>query len=107
GVKPTMAPDTGDAPAHVTPTKGAAPDVVGLTPDVASPAHWERQAETSCQKPVAARRSSALVHRQSRSPGNRRHRHGKTRHHGIDLLISAFAVSRTAPTARSAVSSCR
>jgi hypothetical protein len=35
-VKLPMAADAGDAPAHVAPTKGAAPDVVGLTPGVAS-----------------------------------------------------------------------
>ena len=34
GVKLPMA--AGDAPAHVAPSKGAAPDVVGLTPGVAS-----------------------------------------------------------------------
>ena len=31
-----MAADAGDAPTHVAPIKGAAPDVVGLTPGVAS-----------------------------------------------------------------------
>jgi len=36
GVKLPMA--AGDAPAHVAPSKGAAPDVVGLTPGVASSA---------------------------------------------------------------------
>jgi hypothetical protein len=34
----------------------------------ARPAHWECQAETSCRAPGGARRSCALVHRQSRSP---------------------------------------
>ena len=34
----------------------------------ARPAHWECQAETSCQAPGGARRSYGLVHRQSRSP---------------------------------------
>ena len=36
GVKLPMAADVGKAPTHVAPTKGAAPDVVGLTPGVAS-----------------------------------------------------------------------
>jgi hypothetical protein len=36
GVKLAMAADAGNAPTHVVPTKGAAPDVVGLTPGVAS-----------------------------------------------------------------------
>src|SRR6516165_3507161 len=35
----------------------------------ARPVRWERQAETLCQKPAAARRSCALGHRQNRSPG--------------------------------------
>jgi hypothetical protein len=34
----------------------------------ARPAHWECQAVTSCQAPEGARRSCALVHRQSCSP---------------------------------------
>ena len=35
-VKLPMAADAGEEPAHVAPTKGAAPEVVGLTPGVAS-----------------------------------------------------------------------
>jgi hypothetical protein len=75
-----MAADAGvgEAPAHVAPIMGAAPDVVGLTPGVASSvaprgipacatAHWECQAETSCQAPGGGRRSCGLVHAQRRS----------------------------------------
>ena len=36
GVELPMAADAGDVPAHAAPTKGAAPDAVGLTPGVAS-----------------------------------------------------------------------
>src|SRR5262249_15163073 len=67
-----------EAPAHVAPIKGEAPNVVGLTPGVASSVapmgmpvcqlgHLECQAVRSCRAPGAARRSCELVRGQRRS----------------------------------------
>jgi hypothetical protein len=69
----------GEAPAHVAPIKGEAPNVVGLTPGVASSiapmgipvcrtAHWECQAARLSQAAGGGTHSGGLAHKQSRNP---------------------------------------
>jgi hypothetical protein len=95
-----MAADAGvgEAPAHVAPIMGAAPDVVGLTPGVASSvaprgipacatAHWQCQAETSCQAPGAGDvyaglcMRSAAAQERCRGTGNQGGRKRTSVHH--------------------------
>jgi hypothetical protein len=69
----------GEAPAHVAPIKGEAPNVVGLTPGsrvrsrlwefrCARPAHWECQAARLSQAAGGGTHSGGLAHKQSRNP---------------------------------------